>query len=91
MSVEERVLIALHFYASGSFYQAFGDSIGVDTSTVSWVVKAVSVTLNSLVNQFVCFPRNDQISQSKCKFLLLGNMPKTIGVIDCTHMYTSPP
>uniref|UniRef100_A0A8C5ER96 Putative nuclease HARBI1 n=1 Tax=Gouania willdenowi TaxID=441366 RepID=A0A8C5ER96_GOUWI len=85
MSVEEQVLIALRFYASGSFYQVVGDSIGVDKSTVNKVVKAVSVTLASLVNQFVCFPRDDQISQTKGKFLLLGNMPNTIGVIDCTR------
>uniref|UniRef100_A0A8C5H7U0 DDE Tnp4 domain-containing protein n=1 Tax=Gouania willdenowi TaxID=441366 RepID=A0A8C5H7U0_GOUWI len=80
ISVEEQVLIALRFYASGSFYQVVGDSIGVDKSTVSKVVKAESVTLASLVNQFVCFPRDDQISQTKHKFLLLGNMPNTIGV-----------
>lgn len=91
MSVEEQVLIALRFYASGSFYQVVGDSIGVDKSTVSKVVKAVSVTLASLVNQFVCFPRDDQISQTKRKFLLLGNMPNTIGVIDCTHVCIQAP
>uniref|UniRef100_A0A8C5DLQ8 DDE Tnp4 domain-containing protein n=1 Tax=Gouania willdenowi TaxID=441366 RepID=A0A8C5DLQ8_GOUWI len=76
MSVEEQVLIAL---------------IGVDKSTVSKVVKAVSVTLASLVNQFVCFPRDDQISQTNRKFLLLGNMPNTIGVIDCTHVCIQAP
>uniref|UniRef100_A0A8C5DIE3 Putative nuclease HARBI1 n=1 Tax=Gouania willdenowi TaxID=441366 RepID=A0A8C5DIE3_GOUWI len=91
MSVEEQVLIALRFYASGSFYQVVGDSIGVDKSTVSKVVKAESVTLASLVNQFVCFPRDDQISQTKHKFLLLGNMPNTIGVIDCTHVCIQAP
>uniref|UniRef100_A0A8C5GDH5 Putative nuclease HARBI1 n=1 Tax=Gouania willdenowi TaxID=441366 RepID=A0A8C5GDH5_GOUWI len=91
MSVEEQVLIALRFYAFGSFYQVVGDSIGVDKSTVSKVVKAVSVTLASLVNQFVCFPRDDQISQTNHKFLLLGNMPNTIGVIDCTHVCIQAP
>uniref|UniRef100_A0A8C5DII3 Putative nuclease HARBI1 n=1 Tax=Gouania willdenowi TaxID=441366 RepID=A0A8C5DII3_GOUWI len=90
-SVEEQVLIALCFYASGSFYQVVGDSIGVDKSTVSKVVKAESVTFASLVNQFVCFPRDDQISQTKHKFLLLGNMPNTIGVIDCTHVCIQAP
>uniref|UniRef100_A0A8C5N5G4 Putative nuclease HARBI1 n=1 Tax=Gouania willdenowi TaxID=441366 RepID=A0A8C5N5G4_GOUWI len=86
LSVEEQVLIALRFYASGSFYQVVGDSIGVDKSTVSKVVKALSVTLASLVNQFVCFPRDDQISQTKRKFLLLGSMPNTIGVIEWEYI-----
>ena len=91
LSVEEQVLIALRFYASGTFYQVVGDNIGVDKSTVSDVVKVVSIALASLVNQFVSLPKDDQIAQTKHKFFLLGNMPNTIGVIDCPRVYTSPP
>uniref|UniRef100_A0A8C4X6H8 DDE Tnp4 domain-containing protein n=1 Tax=Erpetoichthys calabaricus TaxID=27687 RepID=A0A8C4X6H8_ERPCA len=78
LSMEEQCLIALRFYASGTFYQVVGDNMGVDKSTVSNVVKAVSVELASLVNEF----RN---------FFLLGNMPNTIGVIDCTHVHIQAP
>uniref|UniRef100_A0A3Q1ESG2 Putative nuclease HARBI1 n=1 Tax=Acanthochromis polyacanthus TaxID=80966 RepID=A0A3Q1ESG2_9TELE len=84
LSVEEQILIALHFYASGTFYQVVGDNIGVDKSTVSDVVKAVSIALASLVSQ-------PSISQTKHKFFLLGNMPNTIGVIDCTHVHIQAP
>uniref|UniRef100_UPI003AAAE056 putative nuclease HARBI1 n=1 Tax=Centroberyx gerrardi TaxID=166262 RepID=UPI003AAAE056 len=91
LSVEEQGLIALRFYASGTFYQVVGDNIGVDKSTVSDVVKAVSIALASLVNQFVSFPKDDQIAQTKRKFFLLGNMPNTIGVIDCTHVHIQAP
>uniref|UniRef100_A0A3B1KB30 DDE Tnp4 domain-containing protein n=1 Tax=Astyanax mexicanus TaxID=7994 RepID=A0A3B1KB30_ASTMX len=45
LSVEEQVLIALRFYASGTFYQVVGDNVGVDKSTVSNVAKAVSIAL----------------------------------------------
>uniref|UniRef100_A0A8C4SNC0 DDE Tnp4 domain-containing protein n=1 Tax=Erpetoichthys calabaricus TaxID=27687 RepID=A0A8C4SNC0_ERPCA len=48
LSVEEQCLTALRFYASGTFYQVIGDNMGVDKSTVSNVVKAVSVELASL-------------------------------------------
>ena len=58
LSVEEQVLIGLRFYASGTFYQVVGDSIGVNKSTVSDVLKAVSIALASLVNQFVSFPKD---------------------------------
>uniref|UniRef100_A0A3B4U9L6 DDE Tnp4 domain-containing protein n=1 Tax=Seriola dumerili TaxID=41447 RepID=A0A3B4U9L6_SERDU len=51
LCVEEQVVIALRFYASGSFHQVVGDNIGVDKSTVSDVVKAVSITLASLASQ----------------------------------------
>uniref|UniRef100_A0A3B3H985 Putative nuclease HARBI1 n=1 Tax=Oryzias latipes TaxID=8090 RepID=A0A3B3H985_ORYLA len=86
LSVEQQVLIGLRFYASGTFYQVVGDNIGVDKSTVSDVVKAVSIASASLVNQFVSFPNDVQISQTKHKFFTLGNMPNTIGVIGCTHV-----
>ena len=89
--MEEQVLIGLHVYASGTFYQVVGDNIGVDKSTVSDVVKAVSIALASLVKQFVSLPKDDQITQTKHKFFLLGNMPNTIGVIDCTHVHIHAP
>ncbi|GAA6089090.1 putative nuclease HARBI1 [Tachysurus ichikawai] len=44
-----------------------------------------------LVNQFVSFPMDVQIGQTKHKFFLLGNMPNTIGVIDCTHGHIQAP
>uniref|UniRef100_A0A8C7X4L8 DDE Tnp4 domain-containing protein n=1 Tax=Oryzias sinensis TaxID=183150 RepID=A0A8C7X4L8_9TELE len=87
LSVEQQVLIGLPFYASVTFYQVVGDNIGVDKSTVSDVVKAVSIALASLVNQFVSFPNDVQIAQTMHKFFTLGNMPNTIGVIDCTHVH----
>ena len=37
-----QVLIALRFYASGSFLQVIGDTFVVDKSTVSRVITAVS-------------------------------------------------
>lgn len=41
----QQVLIALRFYASGSFLQVIGDTAGVDNSTVSRVVTNVSNAL----------------------------------------------
>ena len=61
--------------------------MGVRKSTVSNVVKAVSVALGSLINQFVSFRKDDQTAQTKHKFFQMGNMPSTIGTIDCTHVH----
>ncbi|KAK9980270.1 hypothetical protein ABG768_013646 [Culter alburnus] len=78
LSVEEQCFIALHFYACGTFYQVIGDNMGVRKSTVSNVVKAMSVALGSLINQFVSFPKDDQTAQTKHKFFQMGNIPSTI-------------
>ncbi|XDV23817.1 hypothetical protein PO909_028214, partial [Leuciscus waleckii] len=85
LSVEDQILIALRFYACGTFYQVVGDYMGVVKSAVCDVVRDVSIALASLVNEFVSFPKDNQIDQAKRSFFLLGNMPNTIGAIDCTH------
>uniref|UniRef100_A0A3B3SW79 DDE Tnp4 domain-containing protein n=1 Tax=Paramormyrops kingsleyae TaxID=1676925 RepID=A0A3B3SW79_9TELE len=79
LSVEEHCLIALCFYASGTFNQVVGDNMEVEKSTISNVVKAVSVALD------------DQMAQTTCSFYLLGIMPNTNGVIDCTRMHIQAP
>ena len=43
---QQQVLVALRFFASGSFLQVVGDSLGVDKSTVSRTVRDVSLALN---------------------------------------------
>uniref|UniRef100_A0A3B3RMC0 DDE Tnp4 domain-containing protein n=1 Tax=Paramormyrops kingsleyae TaxID=1676925 RepID=A0A3B3RMC0_9TELE len=91
LSVEEQCIITLHCNASGTVYQVVGDNMGVDKSTVSNVVRAVSVELASLLNESVSFPKDDQMAQTKQSFFLLGNMPNTIGVIDCTHVHIQAP
>ncbi|XP_053299052.1 putative nuclease HARBI1 [Pleuronectes platessa] len=91
LSVEEQVLIALRFYAYGTFYQVVGYYMGVTKSTVCDVLKSVSTALASLINEIVSFPKDDQIIQAKQNFFLLGNMPNTIGAIDCIHVHIQAP
>uniref|UniRef100_A0A672LWG1 Putative nuclease HARBI1 n=1 Tax=Sinocyclocheilus grahami TaxID=75366 RepID=A0A672LWG1_SINGR len=72
LSVEEQCLIALRFYACGTFYQVIGDNMGVRKATVSNVVKAIQLRLST-------------------SFFQMGNMPSTIGAIDCTHVHIQAP
>lgn len=65
--------------------------MGVVKSAVCDVVRDVSIALSSLVIEFVSFPKDNQIAQAKRGFFLLGNMPNTIGVIDCTHVHIQAP
>ena len=49
----QQILIALRFYASGSFLPVIGDTFGVDKSTVSRVVSDVSRALATKQNVFI--------------------------------------
>lgn len=72
-SVEDRSSLrcaSMHLQFSTKFL------IGGDKSTMSDVVKAVSIELASLVHQFVSLPKDDQIVQTKHKLFLLGKIPK---------------
>ncbi|KAM3849470.1 putative nuclease HARBI1 [Diretmus argenteus] len=91
LTVEGQVLIALRFYACGAFYQVIADSMGVHKTTVGEVGTAVSDALAHLLDQFVTFPNDGQIAKVKQIFFLLGDMPNTIGVIDCAHVYIQAP
>ncbi|KAM3866119.1 putative nuclease HARBI1 [Diretmus argenteus] len=92
LTVEEQLLIALRFYASGSFYQVIGDGMRVQKSAVGFVIHTVSSALASLVNQFVKFPTDqEKIKQVKLKFYDIARMTNTIAVLDCTHVHIQGP
>ncbi|TNM97597.1 hypothetical protein fugu_015753 [Takifugu bimaculatus] len=92
LTVEEQVLIALRFFASGSFFEVIADSIEVTKSTVGCVVHSVARALSSLLNEYMKFPENEEeISQNKKQFFSIAGMPNTIGVIDCTHIHIQAP
>ncbi|XP_034072552.1 putative nuclease HARBI1 [Gymnodraco acuticeps] len=91
LTVEEQVLIALRFYACETFYEVIADSMGVHRTTVGEVVTAVSDALARLLDHFVTFPTDGQIAKVKQNFFFLGDMPNTIGVINCTHVHIQAP
>lgn len=56
-SATGQVLVTLRFLASGSFLEVIGDTfLSYDKSTVSRVVRRVTLALASKVNYFVKFP-----------------------------------
>ncbi|KAL7395698.1 hypothetical protein ABVT39_021608 [Epinephelus coioides] len=92
LTVEEQVLMALCYYACGSFFEVIGDGLAVTKATVGHMVHSVSSTLTSLLGQYVKWPENEEeIARTKRMFFSLGGMPNTIGVIDCTHVHFQAP
>ena len=66
LSVTEQVLVTLRFLVSGSFLEVIGDTfLPYDKSTVSRVVRGVTLALASKVNDFVNFPTTLKMSETK--------------------------
>ena len=86
-----QVLIALRFFASGSFLQVIGDTFGVDKSTVSRVIREVSLALSNKREQFIRWPSNQEKEAIKNEFYEMARFPCVIGCIDCTHIRIQGP
>lgn len=60
LTPEQKFLCALRFYASGSFLINVGELSGLHKSSVSKIVKEVSVAIARLCPQFIAMPRTEQ-------------------------------
>ena len=93
LSAMEQVLVTLRILASGSFLEVIGDTfLSYDKSTVSRVVRRVTLALVSKVNDFVKFPTtaNEQ-DESKHGLSRVGGFASAIGCIDGTHVRIKAP
>ena len=56
LSPTVQVLVALRFFASGSFLQVIGDTVGLPKSTVCRIIRDVSAALIQKRNEFIRWP-----------------------------------
>ena len=77
-----QLLIALRFYACGSFQQVIGDTVGVEKSTVSRIIRRVSLALA----QYCEWPSDDRKKKIKSAFFQMAGFPGLVGCIDGTHV-----
>ena len=56
LSPTPQILVALDFFVSGSFLQLIGDPVGLPKSSVSRVVKDVSLSLAQMQKKFILWP-----------------------------------
>ena len=90
---QEQVLVALRFFASGSFLELVGDTVGgIPKCTVSRIVSRVSTALARKQNQFIRWPSTAAERQEiKQGFFEKGGFPGVIGCIDGTHIRIQGP
>ncbi|CAG2232254.1 HARBI1 [Mytilus edulis] len=92
LTVEQQVCIALRFYASGSFLQVIGDTMGYDKATVSRAVNDVTNALLDVKDNFIQWPKDiNSKNRMKCGFHRQMNFPNVLGCIDCTHIKIQGP
>ena len=90
---QEQVLVALRFFASGSFLELVGDTVGgIPKCTVSRIVSRVSTALARKQKQFIRWPSTAAERQEiKQGFFEKGGFPGVIGCIDGTHVRIQGP
>jgi len=84
-----QLLIALRFYATGSFQLVVGDLFAVDKATVCRTVHRVTEAIASLRQQYVKFPATEQDTMQL--FYSKSGVPGIVGAIDCTHVAIQSP
>lgn len=88
----EQVLIALRFYATGTFQIAVGDLHDISQPSCSRVVSRVSASISELSSDYIHLPRTEseriEISQD---FFHLSGFPGVLGAVDCTHIPIQSP
>ena len=82
-----QLLIALRYYATGTFQLVISDLSGVVKATVCRYVHKVSRVIAGLRSQYIKFPQTDaERMQTMREFYAIAQFPGVLGSIDCTHV-----
>ena len=83
LTVDEKVMIALRFVASGSHLQVIGDTMGHDKSTISRVIRQVADALVEMKDTFIIWPQTpEKLNPIKNGFYQKAGFPNVVGCID---------
>ena len=70
-----QILVALHFFVSGSFLQPIGDTVGLPKSSVSRVLKDLSLALAQKQKKIILLPSPAELQVVKRGFYDKGGFP----------------
>lgn len=84
---ETKVLLALHFYATGDFLISLSDFSGMSTSSSHRHLRTVTLALCGLSKEFIAMPSTEEerLDVAKC-FYNKAKFPRVLGAIVCTHV-----
>ncbi|KAJ8909860.1 hypothetical protein NQ315_013897 [Exocentrus adspersus] len=93
---ETKVLVALHFFATGSYQLDIGYNTfsGISQASVSRCINEVTEVLNrpEIFNQWIRFPNTiEELRANRRSFFEKFHFPGVVGVIDGTHVAIVPP
>jgi len=87
-----QLLVALRFYATGSFQLVVGDTFAISKTTVCLTVHRVTDAIATLRDKYVKLPSTGEEERSTMQsFYSRSKMPGVIGAIDCTHVPIQSP
>ena len=90
--VHTQVMLALRFFASGSFQSVLGDLTGLSQPSASKVIEDVTTALYNKARREIRMPASPQaLITKKQEFYDLAGFPGVIGAIDCTHVPVKAP
>ncbi|KAL5245888.1 hypothetical protein ACI65C_013296 [Semiaphis heraclei] len=95
-SIERKVIVALRFFAAGSYQMDVGDNRHASLSqpSVSRIIEEVTNAFSNpaIFNKFIHFPSNFNELDDLCtRFFAKYGLQGVVGVIDCTHIAITPP
>ncbi|XP_038050874.1 putative nuclease HARBI1 [Patiria miniata] len=88
---EIKVLIALQFYACGTFQRTVGDTIRISQPSVSRIINLVSSSLSRRLGDFIKWPAAADIPDIQRGFFTIAGFPGIVGIIDGTHIRITAP
>ena len=92
LSPMNQLLVALRFYATGSFQLVVGDTANIDSATVCRTLHRVSRAIAGLRDRYVVFPETDDMRRKVMKeFHAKSKLPGIVGAIDCMHVPIQSP
>lgn len=77
-----QILVALRFYATGSYFRVIGDTLGVSKSTVCLCVEHVTAELIKLSCKEIVFPSMTSLVNIKTAFKAIAGIPNVCGCVD---------
>ncbi|XP_071574963.1 putative nuclease HARBI1 [Temnothorax nylanderi] len=82
-----QLMVALRFYATGSFFMTVGDFCGISEVSAHSIVHRVSPAIAALRNQFIKLPTSpEEICRNQQEFYQTAKFIRVVGCMDCTHV-----